>query len=75
MTPKQKAEELVEQYIPHAVYWDCYNDTYLEVNHAKQCALIDISNTIAEAKRWKGSYMGSGQYEELLEIKQEIKKL
>ena len=41
--PKEYAKELVEKYLPLVRNSDLY-DTYF--NKAKQCALIDVQNTI-----------------------------
>jgi hypothetical protein len=46
MTPKEKAEELINKFRPHSKYWDCFNDEPLEENHAKQCALIAVDEII-----------------------------
>jgi hypothetical protein len=47
---EKKARELVFKYERLVTSWDCYNDEilYLEykVEDMKQCALIDIDNTI-----------------------------
>lgn len=39
MTEKEKAEELVKKFEPHARYWDCYNDS-------KSCALLCVNEII-----------------------------
>ena len=38
LTPKEKAKELYTLFSKHAKYWDCYNDSPLEIDHTKQCA-------------------------------------
>jgi len=53
MTPKAKAEELVEEYLPFTSRWTEGTEFETDIEEAKKCALIDISNTIVEAKRWK----------------------
>jgi hypothetical protein len=47
MSPKEKAEELINKFIPHADYWDCRNDEPLEEDHAKECALICVDEIIS----------------------------
>ena len=60
MSPKEKAEELIEQYI--TVRWDIDPDT------AKQCALIAVDEVLG--------YMGADRGTEFwLEVKSEIEKL
>ncbi len=46
LTPKEKAKKLYELFSKHAKYWDCYNDSPLEINHTKQCALIAVDEII-----------------------------
>ena len=48
MTPKEKAEELVEKYMPHIAGADRYNTTLGIYNKdiAKQCALIAVDEII-----------------------------
>ena len=36
LTPKEKAKKLYELFSKHAKYWDCYNDSPLEIDHTKQ---------------------------------------
>ena len=50
LTPKEKAKELYDSFSKHAKYWDCYNDTPLEINHTKQCALIAQKNLLNKLK-------------------------
>ena len=52
LTPKEKAEELYDSFSKHAKYWDCYNDTPLEINHVKQCALITVNEIISIKTLW-----------------------
>ena len=51
-TPKEKAKELYTLFSKHAKYWDCYNDSPLEINHTKQCALIAVSEIISIKLLW-----------------------
>ena len=50
LTPKEKAKELYTLFSKHAKYWDCYNDSPLEINHTKQCALIAQKNLLNKLK-------------------------
>ena len=50
LTPKEKAKELYDSFSKHAKYWDCYNDSPLEINHTKQCALIVQKNLLNKLK-------------------------
>lgn len=70
MTPKEKAEALVEQFRPHSKYWDCFNDEPLEENHAKECAIIAVDEILKAA-----FYASDEIYTYYLEVKQEIEKL
>ena len=70
MTPKEKAKELVDKYIPHIAGADRYNTTLgiWDKSISKNCALIaveevlDILDENHNIKYW-------------LEVKQEIEKL
>ena len=47
MTPKEKAEELVEMYKLHAYVGACEeDDERMELHHAKQCALIAVNEIL-----------------------------
>ena len=48
LTPKQKAEELVNKYIPHIAGADRYNSTLgiYDKEISKQCALIAVDEII-----------------------------
>ena len=50
VTPKQKAKELYTLFSKHAKYWDCYNDSPLEIDHTKQCVLIVQKNLLNKLK-------------------------
>ena len=80
MTPKEKAEELINMFSPHAKNWDCFYDIPLDENHAKQCALITVDE-IVEFMRMDDEYSETlynanskwvGYWKE---VKQEIEKL
>jgi hypothetical protein len=43
MTPKEKAQELVEKFMEHTVEWDKIKEVAFDSEyHAKQCALIAV---------------------------------
>ena len=52
LTPKEKAKELYSLFSKHAKYWDCYNDSPLEINHTKQCVLIAVNEIISIKLLW-----------------------
>ena len=52
LTPKEKAKELYTLFSKHAKYWDCYNDSPLEIDHTKQCALIAVDEIISIKLLW-----------------------
>jgi hypothetical protein len=77
-TPKQKAKELVEKMYYCQRYVDGENYIPLEAyKRAKQCALIDIQNSIDLLKHIdeNEAYNVEWYIKELIEIKTEIEKL
>ena len=52
LTPKEKAKELYDLFSKHAKYWDCYNDSPLEIDHTKQCVLIAVDEIISIKLLW-----------------------
>jgi hypothetical protein len=70
-TPKQKAKELVDKYL--MIVGGYWNGTA----QAKQCALIDIQNSIDFLKYIDENEAYNVEYyiKELIEIKTEIEKL
>ncbi len=52
LTPKEKAKKLYELFSKHAKYWDCYNDSPLEIDHTKQCVLIAVDEIISIKLLW-----------------------
>ena len=72
MTPKEKADKLVDKYVSLTDGW-VYGIKNWE--HKKQYALIAVDEMISEAARMKSSYMGRKRYEYLQEVKKEIEKL
>jgi DNA-binding sugar fermentation-stimulating protein len=88
ITPQEKAIEIIKKFIPHAQYWDCYNDELLKKNHAKQCALIAVEEIIQATKKYVAvvetvpysktgvDFVVNTEYDNYwLEVKQEIQKL
>jgi len=68
MTPKEKAQYLVDKFIPYAYgIWD-KNGSKEERYYSKQCALIAV-NEIIEVAYW------NSVKEYYQEVKQEIEKL
>jgi hypothetical protein len=77
-TPKQKAQELVDKMYYCQRYVDDENYIPLEAyKRAKQCALIDIQNSIDLLKHIdeNEAYNVAYYIKELIEIKTEIEKL
>ena len=77
MTPKDKAQELVEKYAYHL-----WIDGVCDYDKAKQCALIAVDELIKEAYFTKGYieevFFTDGYYDKQdywQEVKQEIEKL
>jgi hypothetical protein len=78
MTPKEKAEELVEKYMPHIAGADRYNTTLGIYNKdiSKQCALIavdEILNAISFNMYDEEEYNKVNDFWE--EVKSEIEKV
>ena len=89
MTPKEKAEELVELYKPLVTTWDCYWDCPRHpddiLTDAKQCALIaaklilqqftEIYNNLISLGVVEHPIEETANYKYWNEVKQEIEKL
>ena len=67
MTPKEKAEELVKRFESHVEVWDCYNDEPLDINNAKECALICVEGILE-------TVTSDSRYKYYKKVKQEIEK-
>ena len=52
LTPKEKEKELYTLFSKHAKYWDCYNDSPLEIDHTKQCVLVAVNEIISIKLLW-----------------------
>ena len=52
ISPQEKAKELYTLFSKHAKYWDCYNDSPLEIDHVKQCTLIAVDEIISIKLLW-----------------------
>ena len=50
ISPQEKAKGLYTLFSKHAKYWDCYNDSPLEIDHTKQCVLIAQKNLLNKLK-------------------------
>ncbi len=81
MTPKEKAKELVEQYlntIIHFPYIDteddnCIGTGYMTHNSAVRCALVAVDELIKEQTMWQNGQTNPVLYWQ--EVKEEIEKL
>lgn len=57
MTPKEKAKELVDEFMEHTVEWDKIKEVALDSKfHAKQCALIAVDEIIQNQKHVVAQY-------------------
>lgn len=73
LTQKEKAKELYTLFSKHAKYWDCYNDSPLEIDHTKQCVLIAVNEIISIKLLW---FQKDTEYLDFWkEVKQELLKL
>ena len=73
LTPKEKAKELYSLFSKHAKYWDCYNDSPLEIDHTKQCALIAVNEIISIKILW---FQKDTEYLDFWqEVKEELLKM
>ncbi len=81
MTPKDKAEKLVEKFRPLVTTWDCYWDTPCNPDDvtadAKKCALICVEEIIQNnpTNPLKGGYIElySDMIDEAIEYWQQVK--
>ena len=76
MTPKEKAKELVEKFMPFISGADRYNTTLgiYDTEISKQCALIAVDEMIEFAYNYT-DYNEKSTKEYLEKVKQEIEKL
>ena len=82
-TPKEKAEELVDRFLKVRVdvsTFDSIKGRYLDIDEAKQCALICIDNEIELVKhiineRGFSTIQGDKIIKEKLEVRNEIERL
>ncbi len=71
MTPKEKAEELVDKFVQYTPA-----DSELEYPYAKQCALIAVNEILSDYKNYL--LHANTEYKGLMywkEVKQELEKL
>ena len=74
MTPREKAEELIEQFMEHTVEWDSIKEiAYDSEFQAKQCALIAVYELIEQQNKYNNGTFYPSKYWN--EVKQEIEKL
>jgi hypothetical protein len=80
MTPKEKAEELVDRFKPHSHFWvhdlgtqKDYNIEQLE--NAKQCALISSDEVLKLANLMDGGFSFEKEIKYWHEVKKEIELL
>jgi hypothetical protein len=72
MIPKEKAIQLVEQFMEHTVEWDKIKEVaYDSEYHAKKCALIAVDEILQIT--WVDKFLTVQDYWN--EVKQEIEKL
>jgi hypothetical protein len=71
MTPKEKAIELYNKFIP---FTDVdISNSQIEVYNTKQCALIAVDELIKEKNKWENGSFYTSKYWDY--VKQEIEKL
>jgi hypothetical protein len=71
MTPKEKAIELVDQFMEHTVEWDNVTEYAFDSEyHAKQCSLIAVDEILKNKE-----LLNHLDFEWWSEVKQEIEKL
>jgi hypothetical protein len=77
MEAKEKANELVESFLPYSDYNECdvFTQRDNQLKNAKQCALICIDEMIETLLPYGGILYVKEEVEELEEVKQEINKL
>ena len=69
MSPKEKSKELVDKFIPMTKDWDELEGFIVNINNAKQCALIAVDECIKTAAYMPETLHFWNQ------VKQEIEKL
>lgn len=84
MTPREKAEELVEKFIEHTQEWSELDGYVVNEYNAKQCALIAVNELLEFENRvieeWRNYFEGKGgsmKVERIFweEVKHEIENL
>jgi hypothetical protein len=74
MTPKEKAQELFEQFLEHTVEWDKIKEIAFDSQfHAKQCALIAVDEILKSHNNLYGVNSEKTKY--YLEVQHEIEKI
>ena len=76
MTPKEKAEELVNKFTQHSQLQVGYMGVTSRIQSAKQCALIAVDECIKLHYNLESDRNGIGEsHDYWIEVKQEIEKL
>ena len=74
MTPKEKAEELVDIFKPNAYRGACEeNDELMELYHSKQCALLAVEEILNNY--YKNHFKTGKKIDYWNEVKKEIEKI
>ena len=73
MKPKEKAQELIDKFMNIQGFINVKNETYLDVDEAKQCAIICVDEFLSFQENL---YLteGSLAYQYWQEVKKELEK-
>ena len=77
MTPKEKAQELINKFIKPTIKWNAINgvDYYNDINTAKKCALIAVDEILKAVDNPDETYLMKHSVNYWTEVKQEIEAL
>lgn len=78
MNPEEKAKELVEKFKAHTQQFNESKGWYEDIEAAKACALICVSELISDWRQYKGMYEQGIFDSELtywVEVRESIQKL
>jgi hypothetical protein len=77
MTPKQKAQELINKFINPTIKWNPINGVgyFNDINAAKECAMIAVDMVIWNIEPSVSMDVISARIKYWQEVKQEIEKL
>jgi hypothetical protein len=73
MTPKEKANELVDKFMDYTRFEIDEQNNMSNIFSAKQCALIAVDELIIEKNKWENGSFYTSKYWDY--VKQEIEKL